>query len=180
MGSYLVAAFVAVFALAIGQAVVRRKRNPYGAVSYDELPEALRAEVERVLPDFSHTEARITKRGDKARLSGNHRGESVRIEADFDPSGALVDFEVDTGVGARKTGIANLEDVTVAAQQEVDRVLGPHRAEFQTARISQGALQDGERVFEVKGRSGEWTWEIEVSAMGRLLEVEKEKRPRRG
>ena len=178
MGVFFVVVFLAIFVLAIGQAVLRRQMNPYGEVAYDALPETMRNEVERVLPGFTPKNARITKQGDEARLAGDYRGADVAVEADFDASGALVDFEIDTRTGVRRLGLADVTDVPNTAQAEIDRVLGPHRANFEPHRIFQGALGDGERAFEAKGYAGEWKWEIEVSATGRLLEVEMEKRRR--
>lgn len=178
MGSFFAAVVVAVVALAIGQSLLRRRMNPYAEVPYGELPEALRTEVARVLPGFSPDIARITKQGDRARLAGDFRSGTVVVEADFDARGDLVDFEVDTRTGVRRIGPVDAGDLPNATRIEIDRVLGPHRADFTPRRVFQGALSDGERAFEMKGDAGEWRWEIEVSATGRLLEVEMEKRRR--
>ncbi len=178
MGAFFATVLLAIFALAIGQALFRRKMNPHAEVAYATLPAALRGEVERVLPGFTPNGARITKRGDEARVEGDYRGEKISVEADFDAAGELIDFEIDTRTGVRRLGPADADDVPNAAQIEFERVLGPHRASFRTSRIFQGALRDGERAFEMKGFGDDWKWEIEVSATGRLLELEMEKRRR--
>jgi hypothetical protein len=172
-----VLAFFAVFTLAIGSALLKRKLNPYGDVSYAGLPEELRAELERVLPDFHHERARITKRGDEARLSGKYLGEPMSVEADFDPSGSLVEFEAEVHVSKRMSGTVAPEALPAAASQEVDRVLGPARPQFEPSRVLTGTSR-GQDHFEVKGRAGDWKWEIAVSAEGQLLEVDKERRRR--
>lgn len=176
MGWFFVAVVVASCALAIGQSLLRRRRNPYADVPYGELPETLRAEVERVLPGFSPHLVRATKRGDEVRIAGDFRGETVAVEADFDAVGDLVDFEIDTRTGVRRIGPVDPGDLPDAARGEIDRVLGPHRAGFTAHRVFQGTLGDGERAFEMNGDAGDWRWEIEVSATGRLLEMEMEKR----
>ncbi len=61
------------------------------------------------------------------------------------------------------------------ARAEVDRVLGKERAAFELRRVLTGTAGD-EPHFEVKGRAGDWKWEVAVTGRGRLLEVEKERR----
>ncbi|MGI9432728.1 MAG: hypothetical protein ACR2PQ_10970 [Myxococcota bacterium] len=135
MGMIFVAAFFGVFTLAIGSALLRRKLNPYGEVSYAGLPEELRVELERVLPDFRHEKVRITKRGDEARLSGSYLGEPMSIEADFDPSGSLVEFEAEAHVSKRMSGTVAPEALPAAASQEVERVLGPALPQFERSQV---------------------------------------------
>lgn len=175
MGTTLVLVFLGVFALAIVQAVVRRKLNPYAEVAYAGLPDEMRAEIDRVLPGFEHGTARATKKGDEARVDGSYLGEPVFVEADFDGSGQLVDFEVDGRRSTRARGLADPADLPEAALREIDRVLGEDRGRFERSRITTGTSGD-ERHFEVKGTAGIWKWEIAVSEAGRLLEVEKERR----
>ena len=175
MGLYFVCAFLGVFMLAIGSAVLKRKLNPYAGVSYAELPVELRAELERVMPGFQPRGARITKRGDEARVDGECDGESVSVEADFHPAGTLVDFEIELRVAKRVTGQTDEGALPLAARAEVDRVLGKERAAFELRRVLTGSV-GGEPLFEVKGTAGDWKWEIAVTGDGRLLEVEKERR----
>lgn len=176
-GLGLVLAFLGLFTLAIGQAVVRRMRNPYAEVAYAQLPACLRDEIERVLPGFRPGGARITRRRDEARVHGDYQGRATTIEADFDAAGNLVEFEADAGRGVRARGIAAEGDLPEAARREVDRVLGDEAASFQRSLVTRGT-RDGQPHFEVKGRGGDWKWEIAVSADGRLLEVERERRRR--
>jgi len=176
MGSTLVLIFLGVFALAIVQAVVRRKRNPYSEVDYSALPEVLRTELERVLPGYQHRLSRITRDGDDARLQGDYLGKPVRIEGNFDKSGAMIEFEVDTEGSNRAGGGVAPEDLPEPAQREIDRVLGDAQPQFERSRITGGTSSGGESHFEVKGTAGEWKWEIAVSGDGRLIELEREKR----
>jgi len=131
-----------------------------------------------VLPAFTPRQVKLTKQRDEARAEGAYRGASIHVEADFAPDGALVDFEIDTHRGWRKTGLGSERDLPDAARRELDRLLGPDRATFEVSLVKAGALADGEPAFEVKGRSGDWKWEIELSASGQLLELEKERRRR--
>ena len=171
--------FLLAFAALVAQALLRRRMNPYEEIPYEELPGTLRSEIERVLPGFCAGRARLTRGGDEARLEGAVDGEPIAIEADFDPSGALLDLEIDTRCATRHTGIARPEDLPEAARRELERVLGTDLAEFETSRVTRGQTREGTAVFEVKGRSGDWKWEVELTAEGRLLELEREKRLRR-
>lgn len=177
MGPTLVFAFLAVFTLAIGQAIVRRRLNPYDEVAYDQLPGPLRAEIERVLPGYQPRLARATRKRNEVKVEGEYLGEPLRVDADFDARGELVEFEVDGPRGSRTRGLASAQDIPAHAAAEIDRVLGNAAAAFQHSVVKTGESA-GEPTFEVKGRAGDWIWEIEVSASGRLLEVEKEKRRR--
>ena len=56
--------------------------------------------------------------------------------------------------------------------------LGDTLAQLERTLVKSGTSRD-EPCFEVEGRSGEWKWEITVSASGHLLEVEREKRRQR-
>ncbi len=175
MGPALVAIFLGAFALAILQAVLRRKLNPYGEAAWEALPEELRAEIERVLPGFRPGEAQITRKGDEARITGDYQGETMRVEANFDRAGALVEFEVDAPRRSRMTGLASPDDLPSAARQEIDRVLGELAASFSPGLVKRGR-SGAEALFEVNGVAGRWKWEIGVSESGRLVEVEKERR----
>ncbi len=173
----LVYVFLGLFALMMGQGFLRRARNPFAEVGYAGLPDVMRAETERVLPGFQHRLARITKQRDSARIQGEYQGEPVTVEAEFDPAGTMVEFEVEGRRGARRLGIAAPEELPEAAAREIERVLGDARAEFQRSTMTHGDAA-GEPHFEVRGQAGNWKWEIAVSASGRLLEMEKEKRAR--
>ncbi len=94
MGIMLIALFFSVFVLAMGQALVRRKLNPYGEVAYDGLPGDLREEVRRILPDFQQSVSHITKNRDEVRVEGNYLGDDVTIEAQFDREGRLIELEM--------------------------------------------------------------------------------------
>ncbi len=173
----LVYVFLGVFVFLIGGSILRRLLNPFQEVAYEGLPGALRAETDRVLPGFHHNKVRTTKSGDNARIEGKYLGESVTVEADFDPHGEMVEFEVERWVGARTTGLATLADVPDAALREVERVLGDHHAAFEPRTVKRGE-SGGEIHYEVKGTSGDWKWEVAVTEAGRLVEIEKEKRHR--
>lgn len=178
MGTILVYVFLALFALAIGQAVVRHIQNPYAEVAFAELPAALRTEVERILPGYEVRKTRLTKKRDDARIEGEYRGERFRVEGELDAAGELVELELD-GVGPkRKTGMAGRGDLPEPVLREMERVLGGSSERLDRSVITRGDV-GGEPYFEIEGWSGEWKWEIAVSASGRLLEVEREKRGRR-
>jgi len=106
MGPTLVLIFLGVFALAIGQGIVRRKLNPYGDAPYERIPGDARAEVDRLLPGFSPSAVRLTRKGDESRIAGRYRGEEYRLEIDFDAEGRYIDLDVDgpRGAGTRGTG----------------------------------------------------------------------------
>jgi hypothetical protein len=173
-GSTLVLIFLGVFALAIVQAVVRRKRNPYGEIAYSELDAALRAEIERIVPDFQPGTVRITKHRDEVRIAGQVRSESARVEAELDAQGALVELEFDLAGGSLQREVVSGEP-SGAVSAEIDRVLGDARSQFERRVMSRGTA-GGEAAYQVKGTAAGWKWEIEVSDSGRLLEVEMEKR----
>lgn len=175
MGTVFVLAFFGVFALAILQGLIRRKRNPYGEVDPATLPEELRGEIERVFPDFQPTRARVTRFGDQARVEGLLHGESVTIEGEFDGSGAMLEFELERHVSKRTRGVIEPSSLPESARREIERVLGEALPHFTPRRLRTGTL-GGEEHFEMKGLAGEWKWEIAVNAAGRLLEVEKERR----
>ena len=173
MGTIFVFAFLAAFTLAIGSAVIRRARNPYAEVPYEMLPAELRSEIERVLPGFEPGRTLLTKHRDEARARGAYLGAEFAVEADFDPSGRLVDFEAEHRTGKRRTGTASPDSLPLRVREELDRVLGKERGAFEIARAFQGTAGD-EPFFEVKGRAGDWRWEVAVTESGRLLEVERE------
>ena len=177
MGSTLVLVFLGVFAFLIGGSILRRVLNPFQEVAYEGLPTALRSETDRVLPGFLHKTARTTKNGDNARIAGEYLGESITVEADFDPNGEMVEFEVERWVGARSMRLATLGDVPDVALREVERVLGDAHPAFEVRSVKRGEVGD-EVHFEVEGTAGEWKWEVGVTAAGRLVELEKEKRRR--
>ena len=174
MGTFLVL-FSAVLGLAILRAVVARKRNPYSEVAFDALPQSLREEIARSVPEFQPTSIRITKRQNEARLQGSYLGQRASIEGDFDPSGALVDFEFEASEGARvRTGIEPSE-LPEPARRRVDALLGDRRASFVERRVTGGSVH-GEGNYKIVGDTSSWNWEIEVSESGTLLELEKERR----
>jgi hypothetical protein len=174
----LVLIFLGVFALAILQGVVRRKRNPYAEVAYAGLPDALRGEIERILPGLQPRNVRMTKDGDEARLQGEYQGRPLRIEAEFDRNGALIELEVDGEGSTRTTGLAAPEDLPEPAAREIERVLGDALPQFERSVIKTGT-SGGQAHFEVEGRARGWKWEIAVGADGRLIELEMEKRRQR-
>lgn len=178
MGSVLVLAFLVLFALAIGQAVLRRALNPFRETVWSELPEALRAETTRVLPGFEPLATRITKRGDEVHAEGRHLGRPVTIEGGFDPQGQMLEFEVQGQRGARKRrGLARWEDLPAAARGEIQRVLGDAARTFAPKLVSRWSELDQD-CFEVRGPAGSWRFEIAVSSGGGLLELEMERRQR--
>ncbi len=166
--------FLGVFALAILQAVIRRARNPFSEVPFDTLPAELRDEVARVFPSLQVTKARITKLRDEARVHGLLAGEAVVVEGEFDPAGAMIEFELERHQGKRTRGSIDREALPEAAREEMDRVLGDALPHFSTRRLTTGTLGSTEH-YEVKGTAGPWKWEIAVYAAGQLLEVEKER-----
>jgi hypothetical protein len=156
------------------QAVARRKHNPYGEIAYGELDAPLRAEIERIVPDFQPGTVRITKHRDEVRIAGQVGSESARIEADFDGQGALVELEFDLAGGSRQREVFSGEP-PAPVSAEIDRVLGDARSGFERRVMTRGTAK-GEAVYQVKGTTAGWKWEVEVSESGRLLEVEMEKR----
>lgn len=177
-GSIFFLAFVGIIALAIVKAVIGRKLNPYGEVAYAGLPDPLRTELERVLPGFRQELAHLTKKGDEARLEGEYQGGKVRIEADFDANGNLLEFEVDGPHTERRRNSDGPTELPTGAAEEIDRVLGEDKARFERYALSSGTA-GADTYFKVKGNAGDWKWEIVVTSDGRLLEVEKEKRQAR-
>jgi len=172
-------AFAAFVVAALVQGTLRRRRNPYEEVAWAQLPAGLCDELERLLPGFRPGAARLTRLRDEARIEGDRDGERVRIEADFDAAGNLVELEIDTPGHLRGTGSAQLEDLPAAARTELDRLLGDQGPAFEPWRIRVGRTREGEDGYEVKGRAGEWSWEIELTASGRLIELERERKRRR-
>jgi len=175
LGSIFFLTFLGVIALAIVKSVIGRKLNPYGEVAYAGLPDPLRSELERVLPGFRQELARMTKKGDEARLEGEYQGAQVRIEADFDKNGNLLEFEVDGPRAERRRDPDGPTELPAAAAEEIDRVLGEDKPRFERYSLSSGTAGT-DTYFKVKGNAGEWKWEIVVTSDGRLLEVEKEQR----
>ncbi|MGH0028827.1 MAG: hypothetical protein ACQGVC_03485 [Myxococcota bacterium] len=178
MDSFTVIALMGAAAVAIGQTVVRRTRNPSAEVPYGQLPVDLREEVERVLPGFVPRLARLTKQRDEARVEGGIGGATFRVEADFDRQGQLVEFEAETRCARRRLGMASADDLPEPAAREIERVLGESASGFRRRSVSHGKAGD-EPYYEVEGRDDTWKWEIVVTASGRLLELEKERRRKR-
>ena len=167
--------FLSVIALAIVKAVIARKINPIGEVAYTGLPGTLREEVERVLPGFRNELARMTKKGNEAWLRGDYQGTPVRVEADLDGNGELIELEIE-GPHMKRTRSPDVAaELTAAAAREVNRVLGSDVSVFERRSLSAGT-SDGESYFKVEGHAKNWKWEIAVTGDGRLLEVEKEKK----
>jgi len=165
----------AVLGIAIFRAAVARNMNPYSDVVFDALPQALRDEIARSVPEFQPTSVRLTKKRDEARLQGSYLGQRASIEGDFDRSGALVDFEFEASEGSRvRTGIEPNE-LPERARSRVDALLGDERASFIERRVTGGTV-NGEGNYKIVGDADGWSWEIEVSESGTLLELEKEKR----
>jgi hypothetical protein len=173
MGSTFVLIFLAVFVLAIGQAILRRLANPYAETPFGMLPAELQAEVARVLPGFVPGVARITRKGDEVRAEGQYLGEKMRIEADFDAMGRLVEFEAEAPGMRRVEAKIGEESVSAAAREEIERVIGAAGSSLERARYASGRAND-EAHFEVRGIADGWKWEVAVSESGRLLEVERE------
>lgn len=169
-GAFVVAALV--------QGTLKRRRNPYEEVAWSGLSAPLRAEIERLLPGFAPRRVRLTRERDEARIEGERDGERLRIEARLDAAGELRELEIDTSGGMRKIGAAKLDELPAAARAELDRLLGEQRDAFAPRRVSAGRTRSGEAGYEVKGRAGDWDWEIELCASGHLIELELEKRRR--
>jgi hypothetical protein len=178
MGIYLVIGFLILFALAIGQALVRRKLDPYQEVSFSDLPAELREEAERVLPGFEPQQARITKSGNEARAEGQYHGRGMRIEGEFDRAGKLVEFEADAEGGTRTRGVMAPEELPGAVVGEIQRLLGDTFARLER-RLATRGQSGSEEFFGLKGLCDGWKYEVEVSGSGRLLGFEKELRGRR-
>lgn len=70
-----------------------------------------------------------------------------------------------------------VDDLSGPARTEVERVLGHGVTALERLVVTAGTM-DARRCFEVKGLDADWTWEVEVTDTGRLLEVEKERRRR--
>jgi hypothetical protein len=169
--------FAAVILFSIVRSLIGRKRDPVGDVRFDQLPPVLQEEIQRIAPDFQPESIRATESGSDAYLRGDYRGTRASIEADFDAEGNLVEFEFEAVHGSRtRRGIAQ-GDLPAAVVAEVDRVLGDERARFTQQGQTAGTL-NGEGNYKVRGDADDWSWEIEVSESGQLLEVEKEKRRR--
>lgn len=179
MGETLVLVFLGCFALAIGQALVRRLLNPFEETPFGALPAELRAEVARVLPGFEPKAAQITRKGDEARAEGDYEGQRMRIEADFDAAGRLVDFEAEAPGARRLESKIAPETLPAIVREEMARVFGQESLAFEAARYASGRA-DGAMHFEVRGLADGWKWEIAVSESGRLLEVEREAARTRG
>ena len=170
------AIFAALMAAGVAQGMWKRHQNPFISCSWSELPAPLRDEVERLLPGLTPTDTRLTRDGDKLRASGERAGERFRIEADMGPEGQLLELEIDTSRSMRTTGSATPEALPEAVRRELDRVLGDQRDAFEIGRVTTGTTREGEPAFEVKGRVADWSYEVEISASGQLLEFEREKR----
>lgn len=175
MGVTLVFIFLGVFALAIGQAVIRRKLNPYRDVGWHELPAEMRTELERVLPGFQPGPARLTKNGDEARAEGTYQGEPIWVEGEFDASGQMIELEAETHRGTRVRAMSSNEEVPASIMGEMRRVLGDAAERFQSRTVLRGTSGDTP-FFKVKGLVDGWKWEIAVTTSGQLLEFEKERR----
>jgi hypothetical protein len=178
MGIYLVVGFLALFALAIGQAFLRRRLDPYQEVAWMELPAELREETERVLPGFEPQRSIITKKGIEARIEGCYQGRGMRVEGEFDSSGKLVEFEADGEGGFRKRGMVAPEELPGAVVGEIQRLLGDVFSRLERRMATRGT-SGGEECFGLRGLHGEWKYEVEVSGSGRLLGFERELRGRR-
>ena len=170
MGEFLLIAVP----LLIAVGVLRRRLNPFAEIAYASLPAELRAEIERVHPRFAPRVTRLTKKGDVAVVDGDDNGEGLRIEAEFDPAGTLLELETERMRSKRTTGRVAPDVLPEAVTHEIHRVLGDALSHFAQTRVTTGTLGD-EELFEMKGRDGDWKWEIAVSASGRLLEFEKER-----
>ncbi|MHC4429922.1 MAG: hypothetical protein ACYS0D_15180, partial [Planctomycetota bacterium] len=122
---------------------------------------------------FEHRQARITRKRDNARVEGTYLGESVTVEADFDHTGKMIEFEAESWCGSRKLGLAALEDLPEPATREIERVLGDTLIRLERPIVTRGSAGK-ETHYKIRGTVDGWKWEIGVSESGRLLEVEKE------
>lgn len=174
---YFVLGFLAFVVLGIVSSVLRRRRNPFLTVSLVELPDALRGDIERLVPEFQPSTVRLTKNRDEAHVRGEYLGVPASIEAEFNPRAELVEFEFEAVSGSRMRAGISPEALPQAARATVDRVLGPERGAFVETSLTGGTLA-GEGNFKIEGDVGDWHWEIEVSESGRLLEIERERRRR--
>lgn len=177
MGSTFALIFFGVFALAIGQAFVRRMANPYREVALGEVPGGVRDELERVLPGYAHRNARLTRKGDEVRLEGSYLGQDVRIEAELTSGGELIEFEVDGARPVRKLGLADRSDLSDVVAKEIERVLGASIDSLEGFVLTRGR-SGSEPYYELDGRDEAWKWEVSVTESGQLLEMEREKRRR--
>lgn len=171
--------FLGCLAFGILRGVVRSRNNPLSEVDYSTLPADLQTEIARVLPDFTQSKARLSKRGDKARVDGQSAGRAIRIEGEFDAQGSMIEFELETAGGMRTKERSSQEAIPTAAAAEIDRVLGQPTPVFDRTVVTTGTIEE-EPHFEFKGYAPGCKWEIVVSAEGQLHEVEKELRRARG
>lgn len=178
MGTYFVLGFLFLFALAIGQALVRRRLDPYQEVAWMELPAELREEAERVVPAFEPQRAVITKKGVEARIEGRYQGRGMVVEGEFDRSGKLVEFEADGEGGMRTRGTLAPEELPGAVVGEVQRLLGDAYSRLEKRLATRGKT-GSEDCFGLRGLCDGWKYEVEVCGSGRLLSFEKEMRGRR-
>lgn len=174
MGQTIAAFFLAFIAFGVVQTVIRRVRNPYGDTDYQDLPEALRLELERILPNFDPRTIRATRDRDEVRMEGRYGGDAKRIEAEFDPGGELIELEIDAPEHFRMRSPAQVSDLTPQARQEIERITQSAIDTLERIRVKSGTV-GYEEHFEIDATHGRWEWEITVSATGRLLELDKER-----
>ncbi len=165
-------------ALGIAHAVLSRRMNPYEELPYEGLPEPVRSELDRIVPGFKSRTARITKKRDQVRVEGELDGETLRVEADLDRAGGLVELEVERELGSYQRSRIDDAELPEFVIREMERVLGVDLPRFER-RVALGTKRADVPHYVVKGDAGDWKWEIAVGEDGRLLEVEKERRGRR-
>lgn len=122
--------------------------------------------------------APLVPRSEASRCARASPIEACRCRSrEFDADGRVVEFEVEARTGRRLSGAGSDGEVPAGILGEVGRVLGTAASRLERRRVRSVTSGD-EPCYRVRGWLDGWELGIEVTAAGRLLEVEKEPRQR--
>ncbi|NNC89139.1 MAG: hypothetical protein HKN82_11830 [Akkermansiaceae bacterium] len=163
------------FGVLVAIAVIRNIRNPPRQIEWSDVPGELRNALRDSLAGFEVQTVTHVPVAMKYKLRGTYRGREGRAELECGPKGALQEIEYeDAAIGAvTRTTECQLTDLSPEAIAHVGELMGPERSSFQPSRVTAGTCAD-QPAFEVRGSSENWRWEIEITAGGRLIEMEKD------
>jgi hypothetical protein len=155
--------------------IIRSLINPPRAVSWLEVPEEIRREAELSLPGFVVDSVRYSPVMKSYRAEGTYREKSGKLEIECNSKGGIreIEYEERQSKVVNRKQSCHFSDLPPAVLEHLNQLLGDEVAGFQPGFITRGSMRDDD-VFEIKGRTSRWKWEVEMTGQGRLLELEKE------
>ena len=162
--------------LLIAFRIIKAIMYPPKPITWAEVPEPLRTAFEASVPGFEVKQVKYFKEARKYKMLGNYRGDPVTGEVEHNSAGEAVEIECEsTGPGVRTLNApCELGDLPAEVITHMGELLGDEREHFEATRVHKGAEGD-DQGFKIKGRTPTWRWEFELSASGRLIELEKER-----